>query len=60
MMKKLYWLFPILILTGCAKVLAVREIPQIIVAEAEFFRTIEAHTDAPIVSGNRIEVAQRG
>jgi cardiolipin synthase A/B len=60
MMKKLYWLFPILILTGCAKVLAVREIPQIIVGEAEFFRTIEAHTDAPIVSGNRIEVLLNG
>ena len=60
MMKRLYWLFPILILTGCAKVLAVREIPQIVVGEAEFFRTIEAHTDAPIVSGNRIEVLLNG
>jgi cardiolipin synthase A/B len=30
------------------------------VGEADFFRTIEAHTDAPIVSGNRIEVLLNG
>jgi cardiolipin synthase len=45
---------------GCAKVVAVRQIPQITLGEVTFFRTIEAHTDAPIVSGNRIEVLLNG
>ena len=59
-MKRLYWLVAILTSFGCAKVLAVRQIPQITLGEATFFRTIEAHTDAPIVSGNRIEVLLNG
>jgi cardiolipin synthase len=45
---------------GCAKVLAVRNIPQVSVGDASFFRTIEAHTGAPIVAGNRIEVLLNG
>ena len=48
-------MFAIVLTLGCAKVLAVREIPGIVVGEPSFFRTIEAHTDAPIVGGNRIE-----
>ena len=59
-MKRLYWLFAILVFFGCAKVLAVRQIPQITLGEATFFPTLEAHTDAPIVSGNRIEVLLNG
>src|SRR5919109_5146137 len=59
-MKRLYWLFAILGFFGCAKVLAVRQIPQIVVGEPSFFGTIEAHTDSPIVSGNRIEVLLNG
>lgn len=59
-MKRLYWLLAILALFGCARVLAVREIPEINLGEANFFRTIEAHTDAPIVSGNRIEILLNG
>jgi cardiolipin synthase len=59
-MKRLYWLFAILGVLGCAKVLAVRQVPAVILGEATFFRTIEAHTDAPIVSGNRIEVLLNG
>jgi cardiolipin synthase A/B len=59
-MKRLYWLLTILALFGCARVLAVREIPEINLGEANFFRTIEAHTDAPIVSGNRIEILLNG
>jgi cardiolipin synthase len=59
-MKRLYWLVAILTSLGCAKVVAVRQIPQITLGEASFFRTIEAHTDAPIVSGNRIEVLLNG
>ena len=59
-MKRLYWLLAIVALFGCARVLAVREIPEINLGEANFFRTIEAHTDAPIVSGNRIEILLNG
>lgn len=59
-MKRLHWLLAILVLFGCARVLAVREIPEINLGEANFFRTIEAHTDAPIVSGNRIEILLNG
>src|SRR5437867_1610518 len=59
-MKRLYWLVAILTSLGCAKVVTVRQIPQITLGEATFFHTIEAHTDAPIVSGNRIEVLLNG
>jgi hypothetical protein len=58
-MKRSYWLLAVFAL-GCAKVLAVREIPQIIVGEPSFFRTIEAHTDAPIVGGNNVHVLLNG
>jgi cardiolipin synthase len=50
----------VLFLSGCAKVISVQEIPPITLAEATFFPTIEAHTDAPIVAGNRIEVLLNG
>src|SRR5262245_33620247 len=59
-MRKLVGLLAILVLSGCATVLAVREIPTIVVGEPSFFRTIEAHTDAPIVHENRIEVLLNG
>jgi cardiolipin synthase len=59
-MKQSTWLIALIFTLGCAKVLAVREIPGIVVGEPSFFRTIEAHTDAPIVAGNRIEVLLNG
>lgn len=59
-MKRSACLFVIVLTVGCANVLAVREIPEIVVGEPSFFRTIEAHTDAPIVGGNRIEVLLNG
>src|SRR5213592_1728477 len=45
---------------GCANVLTVTRTPQITLGEATFFPTIEAHTDAPIVGGNRIELLLNG
>jgi len=45
---------------GCAKVVSVERLPDITLSEATFFPTIEAHTDAPIVSGNRIDVLLNG
>ncbi len=59
-MKRLYWLFTLLACLGCTQVLAVKQIPEITLGEATFFPTIEAHTDAPIISGNRIEVLLNG
>jgi cardiolipin synthase A/B len=58
-MKRLKWLVLIFIL-GCAKVLPVYEIPEILIGEASFFPTIEAYTDAPIMGGNRIEILFNG
>ena len=49
-----------LLLVGCAKVLAVRKIPDVTVGDAAFFRTMQAHTSAPIVDGNRVEVLLNG
>jgi len=59
-MKTLSWLLTALLLAGCAKVVSVQQIPSIALGEATFFPTIEAHTDAPIVGGNRIEVLLNG
>jgi cardiolipin synthase A/B len=58
-MKRLKWLVLILTL-GCAKVLPVYQMPDILVGEPSFFPTIEAYTDAPIVGGNRIELLFNG
>ena len=59
-MRQLNCLLAILLLASCAKVLAVKQIPEITVGDATFFRTIEAHTDAPVTSGNRIDVLLNG
>ncbi len=59
-MRRGNWLLIIFVFWGCAKVLSVQEIPDIILGEATFFPTIEAHTDAPIVGGNRVEVLLNG
>jgi cardiolipin synthase len=47
-------------LCGLRQGLAVRKIPEVKVGEATFFRTIEAHTGAPILGRNRIEVLLNG
>jgi cardiolipin synthase len=59
-MRRLSGFFAVLMFAGCAKVVSVERIPDITLSEATFFPTIEAHTDAPIVSGNRIEVLLNG
>lgn len=59
-MNRLNWLLAIFLILGCAKVLAVRQIPDITLGDASFFPTIEAHTEAPIVGGNRIEILLNG
>ena len=53
-------LLTILFLFGCARVVSVQQIPEISLGESTFFPTIEAHTDAPITAGNRIDVLLNG
>ncbi len=59
-MRRLRWYFILFILSGCAKVISVERLPDITLGEATFFPTIEAHTDAPITGGNRIDVLLNG
>jgi cardiolipin synthase len=59
-MKPARWLLVAGLLLGCAKVLPVYQIPEILVGESSFFPTIEAYTDAPIVGGNRIDLLFNG
>jgi len=53
-------LIVICLLLGCGKVPTVSKIPQIAIGEEAFFPTIEAHTDAPIMGGNQIEILLNG
>ena len=59
-MRGMRWLVAAVLLLSCAKALPVYEIPKIVVGEPEFFPTIEAYTDAPIVGGNRVEILLNG
>jgi len=54
------WLFAMFLLCGCADVLAVRDIPPITVGHPSFFPTMEAHTNATIMAGNRIDILLNG
>ena len=60
LMRHYFGLLIILFLFGCAKVVSVQQIPEISLGESTFFPTIEAHTDAPIMAGNRIDVLLNG
>jgi len=60
-MRWINWFLIILPLVGgCARVLPVYKISPITLGEPSFFPTIEAHTDAPIVNGNHIEILMNG
>jgi cardiolipin synthase len=45
---------------GCATVIAVNQLPEITLGEPAFYPTIEAHTNAPIIGSNRVEVLLNG
>jgi cardiolipin synthase len=47
-------------LFGCAGVTSINEIPNVVLGEPSFFPTIAAHTDAPILSGNKVEILLNG
>lgn len=58
--KPVSLLVAVWLLCACAKVISVDQVPEITLGEAAFFPTIEAHTSAPIVGGNRVEVLLNG
>ncbi|MPZ77272.1 MAG: cardiolipin synthase [Deltaproteobacteria bacterium] len=49
-----------LLFLGCAGVTSITHIDGVLVGEPSFFPTIAAHTDAPILSGNKVEVLLNG
>src|SRR5262245_15407685 len=55
-MRRVTGLFAFLLCFSCASVIPVYKIPDIILGEPSIFPTIEAHTDAPIVGGNRGDI----
>jgi cardiolipin synthase len=59
-MKPATWLLVVLLLLSCAKVLPVYKIPDMTLGEPSFFPTIEAHTDAPIIGGTRVDILLNG
>ena len=50
----------LLLLSACASVISVERMPNITLGEPTFFPTIEAHTGAPIIGGNRIDILLNG
>jgi cardiolipin synthase len=50
----------LMLLLGCAGPTPITKIDPMIVCEATFFPTIAAHTDAPIMGGNKIDVLLNG
>jgi cardiolipin synthase len=50
----------VLLAPGCAKVRAINDVPEVELGDASFFPTLEALTDAPISSGNKIDILQNG
>jgi cardiolipin synthase len=59
-MKRKRFILSILLLLSCNRVRPVYQIPDISLSESTFFPTIEAHTDAPIIAGNRIDILLNG
>jgi len=50
----------LLLLSGCAIITPIKDMPRIVLGEASFYPTISAHTDASIISGNRVELLFNG
>ena len=60
-MKTKKWLIGVLLLAfGCASVPEINKTPNVVLGEPSFFPTISAHTDAPIIGGNRVELLFNG
>src|SRR5918999_2217738 len=50
----------LLLSVGCAGGPGMNQVPGVILGEPSFFPTIAAHTDAPILGGNRVELLFNG
>jgi cardiolipin synthase len=60
-MKTVKCLFLVLfLLSGCAIITPINEMPHIVLGEASFYPTLSAHTDSSIISGNRVELLFNG
>jgi cardiolipin synthase len=59
-MRRATGLFAVLLFLACGKVPSVTKIPQINLEEASSFPTVEAHADAPIIDGNRVDILLNG
>jgi cardiolipin synthase len=60
-MKNTIWSFLILLLlSGCANLTRINDLPNIALGEASFYPTIAAHTDSAVVAGNRVELLFNG
>ncbi|HEX9442881.1 MAG TPA: phospholipase D-like domain-containing protein [Candidatus Binatia bacterium] len=46
--------------SGCAGITPINDMPGIVLGEPSFYPTISAHTDASIISGNRVELLFNG
>jgi cardiolipin synthase A/B len=55
-----YWFLALLLLSGCAGITPINEMPHIALGEASFYPTLSAHTDSSIISGNRVELLFNG
>ena len=56
--KSLFLVF--LLLSGCASLASINELPKVVLGEPSFYPTIAAHTDASIIAGNRVELLLNG
>ena len=49
-----------LLLSGCAGLTPINDMPNIVLGEPSFYPTLAAHTDASIIAGNRVELLLNG
>ena len=60
-MKNVKYLFLVLLLlSGCAGVTPINDMPNIVLGEPSFYPTLAAHTDASIIAGNRFVLLING
>jgi len=60
-MKNVKCLFLVLLLlSGCANITPINEMPSMVLGEPAFYPTIAAHTDASIIAGSRVELLFNG
>jgi cardiolipin synthase A/B len=53
-------LLVLFLLSGCAGITPINDMPHIVLGEASFYPTLSAHTDSSIISGNRVELLFNG